>query len=593
MAQVKFYRGLAEKYVAANYANCIYFATDTKELMLDGKAYGVSTKDATLLSNAVTGVQWTTPDTLTFTRGEGKEYLNVTFPLATKDNQGLMSSLQVEKLQGIEEGAQVNIIEDVVVDGVTGTVENKTLTINGGFAKAANVYTKDQVYTKEEIADEFAAKLASVYEYKGSVSTYAELPGNAEKGDVYNVETEHELHPGGTNWAWNGSEWDALGGLVDLTDIRDNISTNANAIITNANAISDEQERAEGVEQALRRDLGQSTAAAGDDSAFARIKQLEDDINSLTGGSGSVATQIQTAIDNLKAGASTDYDTLKDLEDAIKGEVDRATQAELAIANSVTAEKERAEEKEAELQAAINKLNGADTAEGSVKKQIKDAIGALDATVGSKTVAEGKHVAVEVVETDGVLTGITVTEADIASESAVNQAISDEASTRAAQDDKIEAAVGLNADGSHKESNGNYTKGAATIAEEISMLDAQLKTSVDEISRVEGLVTAEANTRSEEDSKLSNRITKLEDYFAEGDGEGTVADQIKDAVDTLEAKVNDYTVNGIKISTNPVLTGDNVLLTSYSPVTGGFIAATDTVNAAISKLENDLIWHEA
>lgn len=40
---------------------------------------------------------------------------------------------------------------------------------------------------------------------------------------------------------------------------------------------------------------------------------------------------------------------------------------------------------------------------------------ALDATVGSTTVATGKHVAVQVVEADGVLTDLTVTEDDIAS----------------------------------------------------------------------------------------------------------------------------------------------------------------------------------
>lgn len=47
--------------------------------------------------------------------------------------------------------------------------------------------------------------------------------------------------------------------------------------------------------------------------------------------------------------------------------------------------------------------------------QINSAIADLDATVGSTSVDTGKHVAVQVVETDGVLTGITVTEDDIAS----------------------------------------------------------------------------------------------------------------------------------------------------------------------------------
>ena len=49
-----------------------------------------------------------------------------------------------------------------------------------------------------------------------------------------------------------------------------------------------------------------------------------------------------------------------------------------------------------------------------VKDAINDAIKALDATVGSASVATGKHVAVQVVEEDGVLTGLTVTEDNIA-----------------------------------------------------------------------------------------------------------------------------------------------------------------------------------
>lgn len=50
-----------------------------------------------------------------------------------------------------------------------------------------------------------------------------------------------------------------------------------------------------------------------------------------------------------------------------------------------------------------------------IKDEIDRKIAALDATVGSTTVETGKHIAVEIVEKDGVLTGVTVTEDDIAS----------------------------------------------------------------------------------------------------------------------------------------------------------------------------------
>lgn len=46
-----------------------------------------------------------------------------------------------------------------------------------------------------------------------------------------------------------------------------------------------------------------------------------------------------------------------------------------------------------------------------------------------------------------------------------------------------------------------------------------------------------------------------------------------------------YTVNSKKINTNPVLTGADIKLTGYTAVTGGKLAATDTINAAMNKLD--------
>lgn len=60
-------------------------------------------------------------------------------------------------------------------------------------------------------------KISSVYSYKGSKATYAELPSDAAAGDVWNVEEAYDNHPAGTNWAWTGAAWDALGGAIDLS----------------------------------------------------------------------------------------------------------------------------------------------------------------------------------------------------------------------------------------------------------------------------------------------------------------------------------------------------------------------------------------
>ena len=62
------------------------------------------------------------------------------------------------------------------------------------------------------------SQISTVYRYKGSVKTYNDLPTNAENGDVYNVEQAHGLYPAGTNYAWNGTDWDALGGSIDLSN---------------------------------------------------------------------------------------------------------------------------------------------------------------------------------------------------------------------------------------------------------------------------------------------------------------------------------------------------------------------------------------
>lgn len=61
-------------------------------------------------------------------------------------------------------------------------------------------------------------KASTAYKYKGSKATYEELPTEDNKvGDVWNVVAAHGTTPAGTNYAWTGDAWDALGGLVDLS----------------------------------------------------------------------------------------------------------------------------------------------------------------------------------------------------------------------------------------------------------------------------------------------------------------------------------------------------------------------------------------
>lgn len=90
--------------------------------------------------------------------------------------------------------------------GIAGSIAASTLTLelkdkNGNTISSASV----------------ALPLSSIYRYGGSVATFEDLPANSQVGDVYNVESAYGNYPAGTNFAWNGTTWDALGGIVDLS----------------------------------------------------------------------------------------------------------------------------------------------------------------------------------------------------------------------------------------------------------------------------------------------------------------------------------------------------------------------------------------
>ena len=67
---------------------------------------------------------------------------------------------------------------------------------------------KSDTYTKSEVD----AKVSSVYRFKGTVAKYDALPtSDLVVGDVYNIESN------GSNYAWDGNDWDKLSETVDLT----------------------------------------------------------------------------------------------------------------------------------------------------------------------------------------------------------------------------------------------------------------------------------------------------------------------------------------------------------------------------------------
>lgn len=73
--------------------------------------------------------------------------------------------------------------------------------------KPMSTATKDYIDTK----------VSGAMVYRGSVQKFSDLPTDAQNGDVYNVVEAHLSYPPNTNYAWNGSSWDPLGGsLADV-----------------------------------------------------------------------------------------------------------------------------------------------------------------------------------------------------------------------------------------------------------------------------------------------------------------------------------------------------------------------------------------
>ncbi len=100
------------------------------------------------------------------------------------------------------------------IDGTTTDLTEKITTVANNLATHEADFSNPHKVTAEQLG------LTTVYQYKGSVATYADLPTTGQKvGDVWNVETADPDHSikAGDNVAWDGAQWDILGGNHDLS----------------------------------------------------------------------------------------------------------------------------------------------------------------------------------------------------------------------------------------------------------------------------------------------------------------------------------------------------------------------------------------
>ena len=112
---------------------------------------------------------------------------------------------------------------------INGKAATDLLNATGGTTSSSNFATTGTINTINSHIDTLSGSvisfsagvktmLSTVYTYKGSVANYSNLPTTGRvTGDVYNVVNANGNIPAGTNYAWDGTAWDALGGTVDLS----------------------------------------------------------------------------------------------------------------------------------------------------------------------------------------------------------------------------------------------------------------------------------------------------------------------------------------------------------------------------------------
>lgn len=110
----------------------------------------------------------------------------------------------------------------------------------------------DNLKSFKDVDTKITNAITAAYKYQGSVDNYKVLPDSGKTiGYVYNVVQAvgtpgtADYTPAGTNYAWNGTTWDALGGTVDLstyatkTDVNDALTgvtgTGSTSIVTRLN----------------------------------------------------------------------------------------------------------------------------------------------------------------------------------------------------------------------------------------------------------------------------------------------------------------------------------------------------------------------
>lgn len=192
----------------------IYTITDTSGILgLQGSLEISALFVAADLVNSDTGTVWKNERVLASVAVLGKVLRNVNYDGETWSNDIQRLEEGIDGLQGqiVQTNAELDKANKKIADNTAGLSR----------AQADIVGLENRTDTLEQDVADLKRDITGVYQFKGSVNTYADLltkSATAEIGDVWEV-----IHPDGINYAWVGKDlthpdgWDSLGQVFKLS----------------------------------------------------------------------------------------------------------------------------------------------------------------------------------------------------------------------------------------------------------------------------------------------------------------------------------------------------------------------------------------
>lgn len=139
--------------------------------------------------------------------------VNITVPVATSSlsNDGADGTSPYASQAWVNENS--GKIDKIKVNSVEQTITNKEVDLTVP-TKVSDLTNDSNFQTGTEVDTKISNALTSAMTYKGSVASYSDLPSSGQKvGDFYDVLDT------GKNYAWDGTKWDDVGGVVDLSGL--------------------------------------------------------------------------------------------------------------------------------------------------------------------------------------------------------------------------------------------------------------------------------------------------------------------------------------------------------------------------------------